>query len=158
MIAAVRPDDWNLPLLLHIAGAAVLVGSAIIVAWTLATAARSSDRAAVASLTRFGLRTMLFASLPAYVVMRVFAQVVFGQEKINDLPEEPSWILVGFIASELGLLLLIVTAVMTAIAGRRLRANPEAGTGLLRAGAGLTALVLLVYVVTIWAMTAKPGA
>ena len=32
MIAAVRPDSWNLPLLAHVAGAMVLVGALVLVA------------------------------------------------------------------------------------------------------------------------------
>ena len=35
MIAAVRPDDWNLPLLIHVGGAMLLVGSLVTVAGLL---------------------------------------------------------------------------------------------------------------------------
>jgi uncharacterized protein YceK len=149
-----RPD---VPLILHIAGAATLVGVSIVVVWALAGAARSSDGTVTASLTRFGFRTLLIVGLPAYIVMRVAAQIVFDEENINDLPEEPTWVLIGFIVSELGLLALVVTAVLTGVASRRLRADPGAGAGLVRAGAAITAVLLVLYLVAAWAMTGKPG-
>jgi hypothetical protein len=151
----VRPE---LPLFLHIAGAAVLVGTSVVVVWALAGAARTSDGAAGASLARFGLRTLLFAGLPAYLVMRIAAQILFTEEGIDDRPEEPAWVIVGFATSELGLLLLVATAILTAIGARRLRDNPGTGSGLVRAGAALTALTLVLYLVAVWAMTGKPGA
>ena len=36
ILAAIRPDDWNLALFVHILGAMVLVGSLVLVATSLA--------------------------------------------------------------------------------------------------------------------------
>ena len=52
--AAVRPDAWNFPLLLHVLGAMVLVALLAAAAVVLTVALRSDDRAAA---LRFAFRT-----------------------------------------------------------------------------------------------------
>src|SRR6185437_35181 len=65
----IRPDSWNLPLLLHVGGAMALVASVTVAAVALLQGWRTSDPAA-ASLKRFGARTLLYAAVPSYFVMR----------------------------------------------------------------------------------------
>jgi hypothetical protein len=141
VLALVRPDDWNLALLFHVAGAMVLVGALVLAATALA------DNG-VGSL-RLGYRSLLIAALPSWLVMRVAAQWVLDE---SGFDEEEGWIGIGFITSELGLLLLIAATVCAGIAVRR-----GERPGLQRASLVLTSLLIVMYVVTIWAMTDKPS-
>ena len=67
-LAAVRPDSWNFPLLLHVLGAMVLVALLAVAVVVLSAALRSDDRAAA---LRLAFRTLLIGAIPAYLVMRV---------------------------------------------------------------------------------------
>ena len=149
VLAAVRPDDWNLPLFVHVAGAMLLVGAMLVAAVLLAGAVRRGDGAAV--LTRLGFRALLLGVLPSYVVMRVGAQWI---AEIEDVPDDAAWIGFGYGASELGLLLTIAAAVLAWRATKKGDAGPG---GLGRAAMVLTFVALALYVVAIWAMTVKPA-
>jgi hypothetical protein len=159
MIAAVRPDSWNFPLLLHVVGAMVLVGGLAVLASTLVTARRATAGAAAGddgpSLTRLAFRVLLFSVLPGYVVMRIGAQWVeskeFGPGDDDDVP----WLGIGYITADAGLLLLIVTTIVLGIAARRAR-DGRTATGLTRAALIISGLLLVAYVVAVWAMTTKP--
>ncbi len=143
MEAIVRPAGWELPLFLHVAGAMLLVGSLVVVLALTATAARSGEGAA--QLTRLGFRVLLVAVLPSFVAMRVGAQWVEAEADWG----EPSWIGIGYATSDGGLLLIVVATVLAWRATRR-------GTAT-RAVAALSGVLLLLFTVTIWAMTTKPG-
>lgn len=147
VIAAIRPDSWNFPLLLHVLGATVLVGS-LVLALVMLMAARGGD-AAVG--VRLGFRTLLLAALPSFIVMRGTAEWIADKEGINDLKEEPSWIGLGYGISDGTLLLVIIATVLSGVAMRR----ASAGAGV-RIATGLIALTILAYGVAIWAMTTKP--
>lgn len=144
MLAIVRPDGWNLPLFVHVAGAMLLVGALVVVALTTAGALRRGDDAAV--LTRLALRTLLIGVLPAYIAMRAGAEWIASEEGIDD----PTWVGIGYSTSDGGLLLTLVAIVL---AWRATRRGPG---GSARAVLVLSALLIVAYAVAIWAMTAKP--
>ena len=145
MFAIVRPDSWNLPLFVHVAGAMLLVAAVVVVLAVTAGALRRGDDAAV--LMRLAFRALLLGVLPAWLVMRVGAQWVESEEAVGD----PSWIGIGYGTSEGGLLLILIA---TGLAWRATRRGAAAGSG--RAVFALSALVLFAFAVAIWAMTAKP--
>ena len=155
-LAAVRPDEQNLPLLLHVAGAMVLVGALILSALALQGAWRTGSAASV----RLGYRSLLVVALPAWVVMRVAAQWIFDKQGWTDVPDDkiPAWIDYGFIAAEPGLLLMIVA---TVLAGRSVKGLAEVGDGptptKVRVATVLVGLIIVVYLVVLWAMTTKPA-
>ena len=149
VLAAVRPDDWNLPLFVHVAGAMLLVGAMLVAAVLMTTAVRRGDGTAV--LTRLGFRTLLLGVLPSYVVMRVGAQWIADTEGV---PDDAAWIGFGYGSSELGLLLTIIATVLAWRATKKGDAGPG---GLGRAAMVLMVVVLVLYVVAIWAMTVKPS-
>lgn len=157
MLAAIRPDDWNLPLFFHVLGAMVATGGLVLAGTYLWGAWRQP---AVETL-RLGYRSLLFAAVPGFVVMRVFAQVIYDQEQLDEVAEDPSWIGIGFGISDLGGLLLIASTVLAGLAVRRARAaGPENETGgatQVRVAAGLITFLLALYVVALWAMTTKPA-
>jgi hypothetical protein len=151
-MAVVRPDSWNLPLFLHVAGAMVLVGALVVVGWTLVKAWRGD----VDGFTRLAFRTLLYVAIPAFIVMRVGAQWIADKEGILDAKSDPSWIGIGFSTSDGGGLLVIIATVLAGLGARRLRREGDGGLTLGRVAAVLTLIPLIAFLVTIWAMTAKP--
>ena len=103
MLAAVRPDDWNLPLLVHVTGAMLLVGFLVVVAASYLRAAAGPGEAPV--LARVGFRTLLLGALPAYIVMRGGAEWIASTEDVSD---DVTWIGIGYMVSDAGLLVLLV--------------------------------------------------
>jgi uncharacterized integral membrane protein len=150
MTAAVRPDSWNFPLLLHVLGAMVLVALLATAAVVLSLALRSDDRAAA---LRLAFRTLLIGAIPAYLVMRVGAEWVGDKEGVVDA--DLAWVDIGYMVSDVGLLVLIVMTVLAGMASRRAR---QGGTpsGLVKWANGLTLLLILAYGVALWAMATKP--
>lgn len=142
MILALDRNDtaWDVSLFFHIAGAMVLVGALLLAAVALAGDNKS---------LRLGYRALLVGALPGYIVMRVAAQIVLGEYPSDD----EGWIGMGFATSELGLLLMIVA---TVCANRAMKRDAP-DSGLAKAAFGISAFLVVLYVVTIWAMTAKPS-
>ncbi|HEX8645636.1 MAG TPA: hypothetical protein VF715_01965 [Thermoleophilaceae bacterium] len=151
VLAAIRPDEWNLPLFFHVLGAMALVGALLLASTVLAGVWRDGS----AARTRIAYRTLLFVAIPAWLVTRVFAQIIADKEGY-DGDEVPSWIEIGFITTEPGLLLLIGATVAAGVGSRRaLREGGPVGTSG-RVAAVLCWLITLLYLVAVWAMTAKP--
>ena len=153
VLATIRPDDWNLPLLLHVIGAMLLVGglvagvTALILGWR-----RDSPW-----YSRIGFWSLLAVAFPAWWLMRIAGQWIESKEDFAE-DEEPAWLGIGYVTAELGGLLLLISIILTGIGMRRLRrAESEDGTSVLvRIGTVLATAVLLAYLVAMWAMTAKP--
>jgi hypothetical protein len=148
-LAAIRPDEWNLPLLVHVLSAMVFVGLLAAVAVVLAVAARSDDRAAA---LRLAFRTLLIGALPAYIVMRGAAEWIASEE---DVPDDLTWINIGYMVTDIGLLVLIAITVLAGLAARRTRRGDEPG-GLVRPATVLTLVLIAAYAVALWAMATKP--
>ena len=147
-----RLDSWNLPLFFHILGAMLLVGSLVMASAVLAGEWREGS----AERTRLAYRTLLIAAIPAWLITRVFAQIIADKEGYTDLDEPPAWIDIGFITTEPGLLLLIGATVAAGVGARRAaRENAPVGTSR-RVAAVLVWLMTVMYLVAVWAMTAKP--
>jgi hypothetical protein len=149
MVATLRPDAWDFPLFVHVAGAMLLVGALVVVVATMGAALRRGDGVEV--LTGMAFRTLLLGVLPAYILMRVGAEWIASEE---DVPDDVDWIGIGYTTSDGGLLLTIIAAVIAWRAARRGAAGPG---GLGRAVVALSVVLLVAYAVAIWAMTAKPG-
>ena len=156
MLAAIRPDSWNLPLLLHVLGASILVGGLVAalgaqaVGWTRDTAAGALQ------LARIGFFTLLCVAVPGWFLMRIGAQWIFTKEGWDDVDSEPGWLGIGWITSDLGGLLILLATILAGLGARRLRRSGAPGSTLVRIATVLTALALIAYVVTVWAMAAKP--
>jgi hypothetical protein len=151
LIAAIRPDDWNLPLFLHLVGAMTLVGALLLVVASLAGAGRGGSVAVV----RLGFRGLLFAALPAWVLLRVTAEWLASKENLDE--DSPGWIDAGYMISDTTFLLLIGATVCAGIAARRAGRRESRASGLNVAVVVLLAISLVAYVVAIWAMTTKPS-
>ena len=151
-VLLIRPDSWNLPLLLHVGGAMALVASVTVAAVALIQGWRTGDPSA-ASLKRFGARTLLYAAIPSYLVMRIAAPWVLSKEGLNN--SNAAWIGDGFLAADAGFVLLVIATIVANVAVRR---DPDSGLGkLAKVGASLSVLLIALYVFAVWAMTTKPS-
>lgn len=153
VLAAIRASDVNFPLFLHVLGAMLLVGSLSTVALATAIGWRRAG-AEAAGPARLSLLTLLAGVLPAYVLMRIGAQ---WTEAAIDYPEgfDPAWLGIGYVAADVGALLILVSIVLSVIGLRRLRTG--GGLGLARAVGIISVLLLAAYIVAVWAMSAKPS-
>ena len=154
MLAVVRPDSWNFPLLVHVGGAMLLVASVVVAAVALLQSWRAVDAAASAALFRLGALTMFFAALPSYFVMRIGAAWILSREHLQN--SNASWIGIGFATGDGGGVILLITLILLGIALRRARRGAPAGT-LGRIGSVLALLLVVAYGIAVWAMTTKPS-
>jgi hypothetical protein len=157
ILALIRPDDWNFPLLVHVLGAVLLVGglfTASVAQFLGWRRQRSADAVAYARTT---FRALLFVAFPAWWIMRVGAEWIYSREGWDDVESEPDWLGIGFVTSELGGLLLLVSIILAGLGARRLRLGGGETSTLLRVSTVLVTLALVGYVVAVWAMAGKPG-
>jgi hypothetical protein len=145
---AIRPDEWNFPLFLHVIGAMILVGG--LLACTVAIVRSRGE----ASLLRTGYFSLLAIALPGWILMRVGAEWIYDKEGWADAAEEPAWLGIGYITADLGGVLLLAALICGWIGLRRMRDG--GGAGLLKAVNILSVIALVAYVVAVWAMGGKP--
>ena len=146
MIAMLRPHAWDFQLFLHVFGAMVLFGA------MLATVTLSAVGTRVPALARSAFWALLGAAIPAWILMRIGGQWTYSKEK-NDFfaNSDPTWVGIGFIVADLGLIFLLLT---TGFAFWWKR------SGKLAAGwvvTGLSAIYFVLLVIAWLAMSGKWG-
>lgn len=144
-VVTTRPDAAKFWLFLHILGGMVAVGALALCVVSLIAAWRSGSPA----LTRLAWRALIYGAVPGYLVMRVAAQVALDKEGLTDA--SLTWIDIGFMVTDAGVLLLIVAGVLLGV-----RRGEGGATIRARVATGLLSVVLVAYLVAIWAMTTKP--
>lgn len=149
VIAIIRPDAWNFPLLLHVLGAMLMVGALVLAGTALVLSWRDGS----AAMVRLGYRSLLVGVIPSFILMRAGAEWIASKEGLEN--SNATWIGIGFSSSDFGALLIIIATVLAGF-GMRRSVRSEGANGLGRASTVLVGLVLIAYVVTIWAMTTKP--
>jgi hypothetical protein len=149
ILAAIRPDDVNVALFVHVLGAMILVGGLVTAGTALAVGWRDTGVTAL----RLGYFSLLAVALPGYVLMRIGAQWTESESNFPD-DFEPTWLGIGYITADAGAVLLLIALIVGAIGVRRLRSG--GGAGLLKATTVITLLLLAAYVVAVWAMSGKP--
>jgi hypothetical protein len=150
ILAAIRPDDWNWPLLVHVAGAMILVGGLL----TAGGASLLAGRDSTGTLARLSFRTLALVALPGYIIMRAGAAWIYDKEGFGG-DDDPTWIGIGFITADAGALLLLISLVLGGVGLRRARRG--GGDGLLRASGIIAVILLAAYLVAVWAMAGKPA-
>jgi hypothetical protein len=156
LLAATRPDEWNLPLFVHVLGAMLLVG-ALATALLLQLAGwRKQEPAAALHLARLGFWTLLLAAFPAWWIMRLGAEWIYSRQGWSG-QDEPAWIGIGYITADLGGLLLLIGIVLSGLGVRRLRKSGAGSSTLVRVSTVLVTISVLAYVIAVWAMSGKPG-
>ena len=151
VLAVIRPDSWFWPLFLHIAGAMVLVGALTLASVYLIASWRSGSLAPI----RTAYLSLFYAALPGYIVFRVGAEWIADKEGLTD--SDLAWVGIGYGVSDLGALLLIIALVIGGISVRRMNRGRTPSPVAARIVTGLVSLVLIAYLVAVWAMTTKPA-
>jgi hypothetical protein len=151
VLAAVRPDDWNFPLFVHVLGAMILVAGLVTGAAVLFFARDD------AKLLRLGFWSLMLVSFPGWVIMRIGAQWIYSREGWDKVPDSltPDWLGIGFLLADAGGLVLVITLIIGGIGVRRLQAGKSAA--LLKVTLVLSVVLLAAYLVAVWAMAGKPG-
>src|SRR3954447_19030884 len=156
VLAAIRPDDWNIALFVHVLGAMIATGGLVM---AFAYAAGAWRNRSALSL-RYAFRSLLYGAVPGYIVMRAAAQWIYSKEHLDDLPTDPDWVGIGFAVADMGLLILILATILSGVGSRRaIKAygeDAQAGRAGVRTTTILVGLLLVGYVIAIWAMTTKP--
>lgn len=153
LLAAIRPDDWNFALLLHVLGAMLLVGGLT----AAVTALWLGWRGDSLTLPRLGFRSLLLVAFPAWWLMRIAGQWIGSKEGFGDGENDPAWLAIGYITAEAGGLLVLISLVLTGIGVRRMGRTETPGPSVLaRIGTVLVTIALAAYLVAVWAMTTKP--
>ena len=148
IVGSLRPDSWDLPLFLHVLGAMALFGGLVAVLVLALARRRRPEHGEI--LARYTFRTLLLVVLPAFVVMRVAAQWILSKEH----EPEGTWVDVGFIVTEPGLILVVLPLLILGWLHARRRGIGWPGTAV----SVLSSIYLAALVVAWWAMTTKPGA
>ena len=152
VIAAIRPDEQSFALLLHLVGATVVFG-ALLASATSLLLARGQTR-----LLRLGYFALLLVGLPGLILMRLGGQWLYNLQNWDDLPDqidEPAWLGIGFVVADWGGLLFLLSLALGGVGIYRLRQGKNA-TGLLNATMVISLVLIVAYVVAVWAMTGKP--
>jgi hypothetical protein len=155
-LATIRPDDWNLALLVHVLGAFLLVGGLITALSLLFAGWRSKSPADSVAFGRLAFKTLLIVAFPAWIVMRVGAEWIFSKEGFAD-DVDVAWLNIGSIIADAGGLLLLITIILAGISARRLRTGGGTMGTLGRVTTVLATVLLVAYLVAVWAMGAKPS-
>ena len=135
------------PLFLHVLGAMTTVGGILTVV-VLSYVAWSKPDAAFLRKATF---TTLIVTIPFYVLLRVFAEVMYSDEKDAFAGNDPTWVGIGYITSDAGILLLLITIGLGFWWKRS--AKPVAG----RIVAVSSTIILLLLTVAMLAMSGKWG-
>jgi hypothetical protein len=149
-------DGAEFPLFLHVLGGMGLVGSLVLAVTYLVPAWRGGSIESTLS----GFRALLYGALPSFIVLRVAAEWISDKEGWNDVPDDaiPDWIGIGYITSDGGALLLIISLIAGGIAVRRARrAEGQTSGTAVRVATVLVSIMVVAYLIAVWAMTTKPG-
>ncbi len=169
-IVAFRPDSWNLPLLVHITGATILVGGMLTAAIAFLTAGGDVRR------LRLGFHSLLFAALPGLIVAKIGATAIWSKESSHSFigaafphSDDPRWIMIGGTALDGGGALLVLALILGWFGLKRLDGGQGdflakvpvvknmSGATLLKGSTIISVVLLVGYVLAIWAMGAKPS-
>lgn len=153
VLAAIRPDGQDFPVLLHIVGATIVFGALLASVGSLALA-RGQIR-----LFRIGYFSLLVVALPGWILMRLSGEWIYRKQGWNDVPDQlkdPTWLRIGFGVADWGGLLFLIALVVGGIAVLRMRSG-RGGAGLLKVTMSIAVVLAVGYVGAVWAMTGKPN-
>jgi len=154
MLAAIRPDTQSFALLLHLVGATVVFG-ALLASATSLVLARGDTR-----LLRLGYFSLLLVGLPGLILLRLAGQWLYQLQSWDDLPSQvaqPAWLDIGFIVADWGGILFLLALAVGGLGVHRLSEGKNGATLLLRATMVSSLVLIVAYVVAVWAMTGKPS-
>lgn len=153
VLAAIRPDSQSFALLLHLVGATVVFG-ALLASASFLVLARGEAR-----LLRLGYYSLLLVGLPGLILLRLAGEWLYRLQDWNKLPDQfkqPTWLDIGFVVADWGALLFVIALVLGGVGVYRVR-NGKGDAGLLKVTMVVALILIVAYVVAVWAMTGKPG-
>jgi hypothetical protein len=152
VLAAIRPDEQSLALLLHLVGATVVFGALLASATSLLLARGET------LLLRLGYFSLVFVGLPGLILLRLAGEWLYRLQSWDELPSDdrPAWLKIGFIVADWGGLLFLVALALGGVGVYRLR-DGSGRTGLLKATMVIAMILIVAYAVAVWAMTGKPN-
>jgi hypothetical protein len=145
MLADYSRPFW--PLFLHVLGAMTTFGAIFTVVLLTYIAWNRPEAAFIRRATFFTLLT----AVPFYILLRVFAEIMYSDEKDAFGGNDPTWVGIGYITSDAGVLVLLIS-IGCAFWWKR-SGKPVAG----RIVAVLTSLLLVMLTVAMLAMSGKWG-
>jgi len=143
-VASLCGPTCDAPLFVHVLGATLLFGALLTVTTLGFASVRIVQHGPM--LRRLAFTTMLAVVWPSYILMRVGAQWVLSHEGLDK--NTPGWVGVGFLVSDVGIVVLLVLTLLGWLGLRR----PRAGTWF----TGLAGIYLVALGVAVFAMSAKP--
>jgi hypothetical protein len=126
----------------------------ILVGGVLTSASALAFARGDARMLRLGYFTLLAVALPGWVFMRVGAQWIYDEQGW-EAGKEPAWMWIGWLSADPGGALLAAALIAGGVGVRRL--DDGKGAGLLKLTLGISVVLLAAYVLSVWAMSAKPG-
>jgi hypothetical protein len=169
-IVAFRPDSWNVPLLIHITGAVILVGGVLGAAAALALGHGDVGK------VKLGYYSLLFVAFPGLVLTKIGATAIWSKESSHSFigaafphTDDPRWIMVGGTALDGGAGLLVLALIIGWFGLRRMEGGESdfltkvpvvrnmSGETLVKATTIISVVLLVGYVLAIWAMSTKPS-
>jgi hypothetical protein len=155
VLAQTRPTDWGFPLFLHVLGAMILVGGLVTALGLQVYAWRRREPGDLVAYSRGAFWSLLTVALPGWIVMRVGAEWIYSKEGWSG-DNDPGWLGIGYIAADAGFLVLLLTILLAGLGLRGLRKSGGTSNTLGRVATPLATILLVAYLVAVWAMTAKP--
>jgi hypothetical protein len=155
VLAATRPAEWDFPLFLHVLGAAILVGGLLTAVGMQVLAWNRREPGDLVAYSRGGFWALLTVALPGWVLMRFAAEWIRSKEGWNG-DNDPSWLGVGYLVADAGFIVLLLTILIAGFGVRRVRRPGATANMLGRIATPLATILLIAYLVAVWAMTAKP--
>jgi hypothetical protein len=155
VLAATRPTEWDFPLFLHVLGAAILVGGLLTAVGMQVLAWSRRGPGDLVAYSRGGFWALLTVALPGWVLMRFAAEWIRSKEGWNG-DNDPSWLGVGYLVADVGFIVLLLTILLAGFGVRRVRRPGATANTLGRIATPLATILLIAYLVAVWAMTAKP--
>ena len=149
LVASIRPDAISIALFVHVLGAMLLVGGLFAAGTALAIGWRENAE----RYLRFGWRALAYLAMPGWIVMRIGAEWTRHKEHLAD-GLDPAWLGIGYVTADIGGALLLLAVILGGFGVRRLGSG--GGAGLVKASTVLSLGLLVIYLVTVWAMAGKP--
>jgi hypothetical protein len=94
-------------------------------------------------------------ALPGWILMRIGGEWIRSKEGYSG-PDDPAWLGIGYFAADLGFVVLLLTVVLAGLAVRQLLRSGGGASVLGRVATPLATILLILYLVAVWAMTTKP--
>jgi hypothetical protein len=155
LLAATRPTEWDFPLFLHVLGAMILVGGLLTAVAMQAYGWKRREPGELLAYSRGGFWALLTVALPGWVLMRVAAEWIRSKEHYTG-DNDPTWLGIGYLLADIGFVVLLLTILLAGLGVRRVRRPGATANVLGRIATPLATILLVLYLVAVWAMTAKP--